>query len=105
MTLENFLNNNDDDDDRSDKRKHFDHFTSACADTILHALQVSDKEWLKKDEKDIHMKVFEEVHDIISSVIGNRDMSNYEFEETDYDLIFIATMRKALEIAEGPPIV
>jgi len=97
--LENFLN---DDDDNNNKKRQFDNFVNCCAETILCALQVSNKEWLVKSRKDIHAKVFEIVHELISSVIGNRSMDCYEFEEADFDLIFVATMRRALTIAEGP---
>jgi len=90
--------------EESEKQKQFNRFTIICADTILFALQVSNKEWMHKDLKTINTKVFEIVHGIISSVIGNRDMMCYEFDDEDYDLIFVATMRKALEIAEGPPV-
>jgi len=78
----------------------FSSFISCCAETLSFALHISDKKWEKTDKQEIENVISKLISEIIMSVVGNRNLKPSDFEESDYDLIFVATLRKALSLVD-----
>ena len=87
--------------DRERDEEDFNVFIDSCAETLHFALHVSNKEkWGKADKQDIENIIMKLTNDVVLSVVGNRNLIPSDFEDSDYDLIFVATLRKALSIVD-----
>jgi len=88
-------------EDDEDKIEKFNRFVNSCAETLHFALQVSDNRWKNNRSREAKDKITELSNSVVSSVIGNRIMDVSDFEDSDYELMFVATLRKALAIVDG----
>jgi len=88
-------------EDDEEKEVEFSNFINFCADTFHCELNISDEKWVEASEPDIHNKILDLVNDVVLGVIGNKILKEIEFQKVDYDLMFVATLRKSLAIATG----
>ena len=86
--------------DKERNEEDFNVFIDCCAETIHFALHISDKRWEKADKQEIENVVVKLTNDIVLSVVGNRNLTPPDFTDSDYDLIFVATLRKALSLVD-----
>ena len=87
--------------DEKEKEVEFSNFINCCADTFLYALHISSSKWIEASEQEIHEEIVDLVDSVVLSVIGNKNLNGIDFTKIDYDLMFVATLRKALSLAEG----
>jgi|ETNvirnome_6_100_1030635.scaffolds.fasta_scaffold03241_6 hypothetical protein len=88
-------------DNEREREVEFSNFINCCADTIHYALCMSDSKWANASEAKIHNELVDLVNEIVMSVIGNKNLKEIDFQKVDYDLMFVATLRKALALATG----
>ncbi|MBT7349996.1 hypothetical protein HN803_04350 [candidate division WWE3 bacterium] len=87
------------DENDEDKEVEFSNFINCCADTLNYALNISDGKWAEASELEVHNKIVDLVNSVVMSVIGNKNLREIDFQKVDYDLMFVATLRKALSLS------
>ncbi|MBT6045211.1 hypothetical protein HN803_02480 [candidate division WWE3 bacterium] len=88
-------------DNEKEREVEFSNFINCCADTIHYALSISDDKWADASELELHNEIVDLVNGVVMSVIGNKNLKEINFQKVDYDLMFVATLRKALSLATG----
>ena len=91
----------EDNENEKDREVEFSNFINCCADTLHYALHISNSKWEESSEQEIQDEILKLVNDVIMSVIGNRTLDKTDFDKNDYDLMFVATLRKALALIEN----